>query len=183
MTEEGCPPTYDGDPEVRFAEVRGPMFRTAFAMGGDPHLADDAVQTALIKVLRKFPDLSVVSPERLTVYSKAVVRNAVRDEFRKNSRGKLQIIPSQPEDLPDSVSVMGLPEGVYEELRAGIHEYVYELPQRHKEAVFLCILRNVHPADTADVMEVSEATVKRYLNSALRMLQKKMSPSSEEVSA
>ncbi|MBT1187826.1 sigma-70 family RNA polymerase sigma factor [Streptomyces sp. CJ_13] len=183
MTEETCPPTYESDPETRYAELRPPLLRTAVSVCGDYHLAEDAVQTAMIRVLKKFPDLAQVSPERLKAYSVAVLRNALNDEYRKSNKRKVKMIPSPPEDLPEGMSTLGIPEDDYQDIKAGIYRFVSSLPPRQKEAVVHCVLNDMHPSQAAKVIGVMESSVRRYLNSALRRLEKEMVASSKEVSA
>lgn len=184
MTQEQSPPGYESDPELRFAELRPRMLRTAvFAAGGDTHLAEDAVQEAMLRVFKKYSNLADFSPQQLEALGKKTVRNVIADEYRKMYKRKLKMIPSSPEDLPDGASDVGLPEAAYEEIRADVYKFINKLSFRLKQVVFYRIICDIHPVEVADLMEVSEATVTRYLNTALRRLEKEMSAPSEEVSA
>ncbi|MFC9595723.1 RNA polymerase sigma factor [Streptomyces sp. NPDC056944] len=179
MTDEMCPDLYDGDPQSRFTELRTPLLRAAYAQSSDRHLAEDAVQITMEKVFKKFlPELAKVSPDRLEAYSRTVLKRVFIDEYRKNS--KVALIPVSPEALPDGVSSIGLPEAAYQEVRDGIYDLVSQLPERQKQVVESCILRDIHPSEVAVNMGVSEDTVTRYLRAALTRLEKVMTASPEE---
>ncbi|AZK97616.1 hypothetical protein B7R87_29815 [Streptomyces tsukubensis] len=175
-----CPDLHNSDPQSRFAKLRQPLLRAAYAQSsGDRHLAEDAVQTTMEKVFKKFfPELAHVSPDRLEAYSRTVLRRVLIDEYRKNS--KVALIPVSPEALPDGISSIGLPEEAYKEFRAGIDDVVAKLPERQREVVESCVLKDVHPSVVAVNMGVSEETVKRYLRAALTRLEKVMTASPEE---
>lgn len=99
MTNEVCEASeYDGDPNNRFAQLRPPLLAAALAQAGDRHFAEDAVQIAMERVFKKFPDLEEWSPGRLKAYSRTVLKNVLRDEYRRMGRQKA--IPTAPEDLP-----------------------------------------------------------------------------------
>ncbi|MEV6201521.1 sigma-70 family RNA polymerase sigma factor [Streptomyces sp. NPDC051771] len=180
MTDGMCPDLYDSDPQSRFTKLRTPLLRAAYAQSsGDLHLAEDAVQITMEKVFKKFiPELEHVSPDRLEAYSRTVLRRVFIDEYRKNS--KVALIPVSPEVLPDGISSIGLPEEAYQEVREGIHEVVANLPERQREVVESCVLKDAHPSEVAAKMGVSEETVKRYLRAALTRLEKVMTTASPE---
>lgn len=178
MTDEMCPPVHDGDPQSRFTELREPLFSAALAQSSDRHLAEDAVQITMEKVFKRFPELALVSPGKLEAYSRKVLRNVFIDEYRKNS--KVAVIPFSPEALPDGTSTIGLPEAAYQEVRDGIYEFISQRPERQREVVEACILKDTHPSVVGAKLGVSEETVKRYLRAALTRLGKNMTASPEE---
>jgi RNA polymerase sigma factor (sigma-70 family) len=183
LTNDECPPLFDSDPNSRFAALRRPLLFAAIAKSSDRNFAEDAVQITMERVFKSFPQLGHISDQRLIAYSREVLKNVLIDEYRKNR--KRTVIPVAPEDLPDEFSFLGLPESYVfvQELRAAIYEFISELPERQREVVNLCLVKEMPPKQVAKELGLAEDTVRRYLRTALRRLEKTMVESSEEVSA
>ncbi|MER6240391.1 MULTISPECIES: RNA polymerase sigma factor [Streptomyces] len=182
MTDEACPPTYDSDPNNRFATLRRPLLTAARATSSDRDFAEDAVQITMEKVYKRFPELGHISDTRLIHYSRKVLHHVIVDEFRKS--GRPSITPMPPEDIPDAASSLGIPESfLVLELRAKIYALISDLPERMREVVNLAIVRELPLDQVAGMMDVDVGTVQKYIRTARRRLEKAMVESSEEVSA
>ncbi|MEW2553657.1 sigma-70 family RNA polymerase sigma factor [Streptomyces zhihengii] len=182
MTEEAFAPAFDDDPNNRFAVLRPPLMSAAMAKSSNRDFAEDAVQITMEKVLKKFPDLGLISEERLLHYSRKVLRNVIIDEFRSNKR--LPVTPVAPDVLPEGISSIGIPESVLvAELRAEIYKFISELPPNQRKVVMLAVVKELPLEEVAKEMDVEVDTVRRYLRTARRRLEKAMVASSEEVSA
>lgn len=66
--------------------------RLARAQAGDPHSAEDAVQDAYLKMYRRWDQL-IAGQGSLTSYGRMVVKSAVIDQFRRNSRMAMALVP------------------------------------------------------------------------------------------
>ncbi|WP_344052830.1 sigma-70 family RNA polymerase sigma factor [Streptomyces thermoalcalitolerans] len=179
MTNEVCEaPEHDGDPNNHFAQIRPSLLAIARA-AGDQDFTEDAVQITLEKIYKKYSTLEGWGPGRLKAYSRAVLKNVLRDEFRRV--GRQRAIPTAPEDLPEQRSSLGLSEVA--EVRAEIHRFVMGLPKRQREVVTLCLLKQMPRSEVAKKLGVHEDTVQKYMKAALRRLVKDITALSEEVTA
>src|SRR6187551_3309046 len=70
---------------VAFAILAEPLYarlhRVAFSILGDPHLAEDATQQAMLRVWRDLPRLR--DPERLEAWAYRTLVNTCRSEARR----------------------------------------------------------------------------------------------------
>lgn len=171
----------DGDPNERLAQLRPVLVRAAKAQSSDHHLAEDAVQITLEKLFKAL--IAGRIKGSLSRYARQTLSNTLIDEYRKRSRKPESCIP--PEEIPERQSELGLPlsKVLAGEISIDIRKLVEELPQKQRDAIKLCVLQGFSTATAAEKMDVKEDTVKRYLKTAYRRLEKSMIDSAEEVSA
>ena len=127
------------------------LLRTACLLtAGDPHLAEDLVQTALARMYVAWP--KVRRSESADAYARRVLVNAYIDEVRRPRWRREQTVPDLPErpdaDPPDAV------DGA--EIRAALAE----LPKRMRAAVVLRHWLDLSVEETAGLLNCSEGTVK-----------------------
>lgn len=154
------------------------FLRAARAKAGDPHSAEDAVQSVYLRMFQSWEKLSTRRGS-LVGYGRRAVVNAVIDQFRKNQR----LITAPVQELPEETSGIGIPGATYEAVREGIDELVAELPERQRQVVSLCILQDLSTAEVGARLGLREDSVRRYVSAAVKRLQKVVLESSEEVTA
>lgn len=143
---------------------------------GDLHSAEDAVQVVYLRMFQSWEKLSARQGS-LEAYGKTAVKNAVTDQFRQNKR----LVTVPPEEFPDRESEIGIPDAAYKMVKEGIDELIDELSDRQREVITLCVLEELSPHDVGKRLNLNEATVKHYINAALKRLQKSVKKLSEEV--
>ncbi|MGP4004621.1 RNA polymerase sigma factor [Streptomyces sp. 8N706] len=147
------------------------------------HNAEDAVQSTYERLFKAWPRLAARQGS-LVGYGRTTLDRAVIDQFRRTRR----LEPYPPEELPEGTSNLGIPDASYVSVRDGIYEWITDellpaLPERQRQVVTLCFVKDLTPAEAAQELGLKEDTVKRYLNAALNRLQKTVYESSEEVTA
>jgi RNA polymerase sigma-70 factor (sigma-E family) len=134
----------------------GALRRCAYLFCGDWHLAEDLMQTTLIKVYRAWP--KVQKQDSVQNYARKVLLNTWLDEKRRPwRRSELRV-----ETLPDRADVAADPTAA--EARSWAkdlaHRALLELPPRQRAALVLRYFDDLSVAETAAVLGCSEGTVK-----------------------
>src|SRR5664279_3838239 len=155
------PARRDLDEEFRlFAGSQRPaLYRAALVLTGDPGVAEDLVQTALMRTHSRWSRLREQDPGG---YARRVIRNANIDRWRRD-RGR--------ERLTDAV-----PEGASADLAAGVAERdavlraLAGLTAQERRVVVLRFLDDYSEADTAKVLGMPLGTVKSITHRAIARL-------------
>jgi RNA polymerase sigma-70 factor (sigma-E family) len=129
-----------------FTAQHGALRRLAYALCGDWHTADDAVQHTFVQLYRHW---ARVRPASLDSYVRTILVNAVRSQTRRRRR---ELTTAEP---PDSVAPTTDP-GLHLDLRRALAR----LPRRQREMVVLRHLENLSVSEVAEVLGVAEGTVK-----------------------
>jgi len=166
------------DFEAFVLETSEVFLRLAIAKAGNLHSAEDAVQTAYLRMFQHWEKLSGRQGS-LTGYGRRAVENAVIDQFRKNGR----LIVTPVHEIPDQPSGTGIPDAAYETVRESIDNLIAGLPERQREVLTLCVLQDISPAEVGKRLGLKEDSVKRYIKAAISKLKKAVFESSEEVTA
>ncbi len=156
--------------EAFFLRHEKKMYAMAFAVLGDPYLAEDAVMDALERFLRyrkPLPDAASEEAKRLVI---RVVRQASIDIYRKNQRRfsreiSMDADPQQAEHIPDPSAEITLTEEV-PQLLAG-------LPENYREVLYKRYYQEQTPAEIAQDLNLSEAAVKKRLTRGLALLRER----------
>ncbi|GAA3846183.1 SigE family RNA polymerase sigma factor [Saccharothrix violaceirubra] len=138
------------------ARSSGPLTRLAYLLCGDGHLADDLVQTCLIRLYPVWPRLR--DPDTADAYARKVLLrcwlNERRRPWRRSESGD-GVVPDLPDDRADPAEAVG-PEHDKQVLRRALAA----IPPRQRAAVVLRYWAQYSVAETAAIMRCSEGTVK-----------------------
>jgi RNA polymerase sigma-70 factor (ECF subfamily) len=161
MSGIGAAPVSPVDVEAAIREFVGSEYpRVVAAVGhatGQPDVAEDAVQDALIKVLEDGH-----RPRRLAAWVTVVAINILRARHRR-SRAE-ERATRRMEHAPADDAASGVPE------RVAVLEAVDRLPDGQRVAVLLHYYLDAAVADIATALGVSEGTVKTQLHRGRRAL-------------
>ena len=141
---------------------RGALLRTAYLLTGNPHDAEDLVQTALIKVVPKW--------RRIQDNPEPYVRKVLARESVSRWRAR-----RWREVTTDTV-----PETTHHDSteRIALLEDLGRLSPRQRAVIVLRYLDDLTEADTAAVLGISVGAVKSYARDALARL--RLQPSGDE---
>lgn len=139
------------------------LFRTAYAVSGDHQHAEDAVQTAMVRICARWSRVRrMASPE---AYARKVVVNECLDRRRRRSArfetpadmSTAEIVEQVSTDLPD------------------LWDAILGLPPRQRAVVVLRYYEGLSEAEIADVLGCRPGTVKSQASAALARLRTRVS--------
>ena len=158
--------------EARFAEfartVWPQLYRTAVLILGDEQLAEDLVQSALVKTYLAWPKLR--EPDKAHAYTRRVMVNVSRDWFRKHSWSRESTIDLSTETAegrggrshPDHAAALVS--------RVSLRDVLQSLPPGQRSVIALRFLDDLSVQETADLLNVAAGTVKSQTAAALATL-------------
>lgn len=133
-----------------FVAARGDaLWRTAWLLTGDSHLAEDLVQSALLKA---WPKWERVGPHGFEPYVRRILMTTYIAWWRRRWNGER---PTR--DLPESSTSDGAEKAVR---RQDLMDALSRLPRGQRAVVVLRWLEDLSEAQTADVLGCSVGTVK-----------------------
>ncbi|WP_371787730.1 SigE family RNA polymerase sigma factor [Streptomyces griseoaurantiacus] len=144
-----------------FVEACGPrLLRMAWLLTGDPHQAEDLLQTALAKVWPKWPRIAEEHPE---AYVRKTLVTTHASWWQRRWRGE---VPHG--ELPDRPSTGDAFAAV--DLEQTLAAAVRSLPRRQRAVLVLRYLEDLSVEETAQIMGCRSGTVKSQSVKALRTL-------------
>ncbi|KRV48146.1 RNA polymerase subunit sigma-24 [Wenjunlia vitaminophila] len=149
----------DDEDFMEFATARGgPLFRTAWLLCGDWHLAEDLVQTALGKLYRSWRRAR--RADNLDAYARTVLVRTHISYGRRRSNGERPYAA-----LPDQVAEQG-----DQALRVALLQGLAELPVKDRTVLVLRYWEDLSVEETAQQMGVSAGAVRTRSQRALHKL-------------
>jgi RNA polymerase sigma-70 factor (sigma-E family) len=149
----------DGEFRLFAAAQRPGLYRVALVLTADPGVAEDLVQTALMRTYSRWPRLRGQDPGG---YARRVIANENIDRWRRD-RGRERLTA----EVPEAVSV-DLAGGVAD--RDAVLRALEELTARERRVVALRFLDDFSEADTAKALGMPLGTVKSVTHRAIAKL-------------
>ena len=147
------------DEFTAFARAWQPrLLRVAYLVCGDAHLAQDLLQSALVKVALRWSRLRDGQPE---AYARAVLYRDAVSWWRRRHREVTVAVPPEPRASIDGDEVAQ---------RLALHGALARLTPKQRAVVVLRFFEDLTEARTAQVLGVSVGTVKSQTAVALRRL-------------
>lgn len=132
------------------------MRRSAYLLCGDWHLAEDLVQTALIKMHRAWPRVS--RTDRPISYARKTLLRCWLDERRRPWRRAER----RNGEVPDAADGLADPAlaAQHRDLRGELFGALSGIPPRQRAVLVLRFFESLSVAETAEALGCSEGTVK-----------------------
>ncbi|MBA3780359.1 MAG: SigE family RNA polymerase sigma factor [Nocardioides sp.] len=146
------------------------LLRTAYALTGNVHDAQDLVQNALAKLYLAWD--SVRDCESLDGYVRRIMVNEHTSLWRRAWKRR----EHTSDDLPEQAVADHLDDGA----SARLWSFVQTLPRRQRAVVVLRYYEELSEAETADVLGISVGTVKSQTSRALAALRERAPQSLRE---
>jgi RNA polymerase sigma-70 factor (sigma-E family) len=154
-----------------FARDRALLLRrTAYVLCGDWHLAEDLVQTALIKLYRVWPKVSRTGP--IDNYMRRVLLRCWLDEQRRPWRRRESrdgVVPEQPDVRADPLAAVSAAE-----ISDLLLHALTEVPPKQRATVVLRYWADLPISEVAAALRCSEGTVKSQAARGLDVLRAAM---------
>ena len=143
-----------------YVAVRGDaLWRTAWLLTGDAHLAEDLVQTALVKA---WPKWARIGADGFEPYVRRVLVTTYIAWWRRKWNGE-----RPTDDLPESP---GADESEAAVRRHDLLAALAQLPRGQRAVVVLRWLEDLSEAQTAELLGCSTGTVKSQASRAMATL-------------
>ena len=141
------------------------LLRTAVLLVGDRGHAEDLVQTALLRLARRWGSIR----EHPEAYARKVLVNLTRDHWRRSGRRGTE------QELDETVrhAVTRDPADTVVD-RDVLRRALTGLPRRQREVVVLRFFADLSVAETAAALGVSEGTVKTQTSRAVSRLRQEL---------
>jgi RNA polymerase sigma-70 factor (sigma-E family) len=138
------------------------LLRTAYALTGDRGHAEDLLQTALLRTARRWT-AARAAPE---AYVRQVLVNLCRDRVRWLQRRPREAV------LIDGADPTGVADELADQVgqRNSVIEALTRLPSGQRKVIVLRFLEDLSVAETAELLGISQGTVKSYTSRALASL-------------
>ena len=160
----GATPTAVRDSEAEFRSFvrseQAPLFRLALLLAGDRGIAEDLVQTALVRTYARWEKLRGENP---AAYARRIVANANIDRWRRD-RGR-EVLTDAP---PDGAASADAGERLAD--RDAVVRALAELSERERAVIVLRFLSDLSEADTASILGIPVGTVKSVSSRAVAKL-------------
>lgn len=137
------------------------LLRTAVLLVGDRGLAEDLVQTALLRLARRWRSIG----EHPEAYARKVLVNLTRDHWRRKARRGVE---EEFDEATPHAATRDPAETVVD--RDALRRALADLPRRQREVMVLRFFADLSIADTAAALGVSEGTVKQQTSRAVTRL-------------
>jgi RNA polymerase sigma-70 factor (sigma-E family) len=159
MPEQSDSPSKDWPSFEAFVEQRSrALWRNAWLLTGDEHKAEDLLQTALLKVWRRWSTINRRAGAE--AYARRVLVTTYTDWWRRRWNAEL------PSDALPELPFAGPPTEVRHDLLTALAG----LSRGQRAVVVLRYVEDLSEADTAAILGCSPGTVKSQLSRALAAL-------------
>jgi RNA polymerase sigma-70 factor (sigma-E family) len=146
---------------------RNHLYRTAWLVCGDPHLAEDLVQQALTKLYVSWHRLR--EEGAVDAYARRILVNAHLDEVRRPFRRREQ---SAPDDQLERAGTVDLEYEDLDDLGAALRA----LAPGQRAVVVLRHYWGLSVNETADTLGIAPGTVKSQTSEAIAHLRRALEP-------
>ena len=169
----GRDPAAEGEFREFVAVRSAALHRTAYLLVGDWALAEDLVQTALVKTYlawRRLDGIAAVEP-----YARRVMINTATGWWRRRWRGERPTgqLPERP--IADGADQRAERDRVWQLLR--------DLPTRQRAVVVLRFYEDLSEAETARLLDISVGTVKSQTSRAMAAMRARLGTVEKENAA
>jgi RNA polymerase sigma-70 factor (sigma-E family) len=138
--------------------------RLALLLAGDPHGAQDLVQTTLAKLYLAWDRLD--HAESVDAYARRILANEHRSAWRRPFRRREVVTDALPEGAAT--------DREYDGSREAVWSFVQSLPPRQRAVIVLRYYEDLTEPETAEVLGISVGTVKSQASRAIAGLRARL---------
>ncbi len=155
--------------ETLYYAYRSSMFRIAYAVLHDHHLAEDALSEAFLNIARNMQKISAMSGQEREKYFVIIIRNCAIDIYRKRQTEWDNL--TELETLPEQVQGASIDEAVFsQDSYQRLLEAIASLPETYKDVMQLYYIYDHSAAEIAELLQLKENTVAARLSRGRKKL-------------
>ena len=163
--------------QIRFIEkcyelYEQKMYRVALSVLHDETLAEDAVQDAFLQLIRHKVFFKDAGSDDCKRYIITVIRNASINIYNKrNSENKILSFSDDLESICDNRIIE---EDKTEDRETYCTPLMSSLPKKYSDVVYCLVVKDYTVAETAGLLNITEANVRKRYERARKMMREAM---------
>ena len=163
--------------QIRFIEkcyelYEQKMYRVALSVLHDETLAEDAVQDAFLQLIRHKVFFKDAGSDDCKRYIITVIRNASINIYNKrNSENKILSFSDDLESICDNRIIE---EDKTEDREPCLTPLMSSLPKKYYDVVYYLVVKDYTVAETAGLLNITEANVRKRYERARKMMREAM---------
>lgn len=165
--------------EQLYCQYREPLWRYAYKLLHDEHLAQDVVQSVFIKAIEKSQLISSLDCNKVKAYFVIMVRNLSYTLYRQQKRHPSITFDGMEEWFADTDDD---PEQALIRLceQEQVHQALEQLHESYRDVLSMKYLYSMSDEEIASVMNIKPASVRVVVHRALKSLKKNYQQREEE---
>ena len=156
--------------EELYLKYNKDMFRVAFRILNDYHLAQDAVQLAFIKLIDNLNKINEINCNRTRSFVVIIVRNVSINLYRKRKKESNISLDGMEYDIPDSNEMMIEDRVINDEMLEKISSKIKELHPPYADIISLKYFFHYSNDEIAKILGISNENVRVRLHCARQSL-------------
>lgn len=151
--------------ELLYLKYKGLMLKRAYEILCDGRLAEDAVHSAFLKVLKNLSKLDDVDSVKTKAYVMVVLENTAKTMYTKE---KIYMSSELSENIPDISNVQRDTEIKLTAEAAA--EKISQLPEKYRDVLILRYINQLNDKEIASALGISASAVRKRLQRAREKL-------------
>ena len=149
------------------------MYAVAYSILHNEWQAEDAVQDAFVRLFKNIRKIKNLEEEKTRAYVLRTIQNVAIDLYRKNHISLQRTVSMEEKEIADERDdMMSLISRIAGE--SILEEMLNRLPESYKEVIMLRCVHQLSTKETAAVLEISEALVRKRQQRAIKKLRTMM---------
>lgn len=149
------------------------MYAVAYSILHNEWQAEDAVQDAFVCLFKNIRKIKNLEEEKTRAYVLRTIQNVAIDLYRKNHISLQRTVSMEEKEIADERDdMMSLISRIAGE--SILEEMLSRLPESYKEVIMLRCVYQLSTKETAAVLEISEALVRKRQQRAIKKLRTMM---------
>ncbi len=145
-----------------------------------PQDAEDAVQSAMMRLAKKVPLLMGLQSNKLLSYLVITVRNTAINQYRQREKTQAHMVDQPLETVEDSTFMGPEAQVVDQAAIAHIKQAIRQLPPREKDALMLRYFHHMTDTEIAYALGVKAVSARVLLSRGRQRLQKMLQEGRDE---
>lgn len=149
------------------------MYAVAYSILHNEWQAEDAVQDAFVRLFKNIRKTKNLEEEKTRAYVLRTIQNVAIDLYRKNHISLQRTVSMEEKEIADErddrMSLISRIAG-----ESILEEMLSRLPESYKEVIMLRCVHQLSTKETAAVLEISEALVRKRQQRAIKKLRTMM---------
>lgn len=155
-----------------YDRYEGSMYNIAYSILHDQYLAEDAVQEALLKLIKYLPDIFDIECHKTKALIVIIIKSAAIDIYRKRKKQYETEVTEVEEEV--AAGELPLDHMIAEESYYEFKTKLGNLNKEYREIILLKYLYEMSNREIADYLCVSDSVVRQRICRAKRAVKKLM---------